>query len=169
MHSAPAPHEASGDTHQPGVGHCLELQEEDPLLARLAGCASHGGAAVVGQEKAVAFAPGPAHSGDILLAWVRQVSHNFTPLLHQSAHGDLKDSDVCAGLKGNHKEGSPRTPRAAKCQTKSFVGLGAGYAPAPRGSGSFKQSFYNIRVTQSTWKTLGQSHSGPLTGECPQG
>ena len=45
------------DTHQSSVCHCLELQEEDALLAWLSGGASRGRTVVVSQKEAVTLSP----------------------------------------------------------------------------------------------------------------
>lgn len=93
----PLPPGASGDTYQPGVGHGLELQEEDPLLPGLPGRTGHWCAVIVGQEKAVALSSCPAEGGDVLVTRARQVSQNCVSLLHQSAYRDLQNRTVLTG------------------------------------------------------------------------
>lgn len=80
------------------MGHGLELQEEDALLAGLAGGAGRGGAVIVGQEEAVALSSGPAPRGDVLVTRARQVGQDCVALLHHGARGDLENSDALAFL-----------------------------------------------------------------------
>lgn len=110
--------------------HCLQLQVEDPLLTRLSRGASYRGTVVIGQKKAISFSSCTPQCSDILIPWVRQVSHNLTSLFHQGTHGNLKSIIIMKVCTSQKEEGTLLTTLLSHYHKGNVPALKRFYRPS---------------------------------------